>query len=64
MATDRTIAYFSAARNGVPSLCAGWLVDRGCIEGVTGWAIGVNHRGLETHDDRSQAATALYDKLE
>jgi starch phosphorylase len=31
---------------------------------VTGWAIGANSRGVEAHDDRSQDATALYDKLE
>ena len=54
-----------AALNGVPSLSVldGWWIE-GCIEGVTGWAIGANHRGLEMHDDRSQDAAALYDKLE
>jgi len=54
-----------AALNGVPSfrVLDGWWIE-GCIEGVTGWAIGANHRGLETHDDRSQDAAALYDKLE
>jgi starch phosphorylase len=34
-----------AAANGVPSLSVldGWWIE-GCIEGVTGWAIGENHR--------------------
>jgi starch phosphorylase len=54
-----------AALNGVPSLSVldGWWIE-GCIEGVTGWAIGENHRGLESRDDRSKDAVALYDKLE
>ncbi|WP_022946994.1 alpha-glucan family phosphorylase [Methylohalobius crimeensis] len=47
-----------AAFNGVPSLSVldGWWVE-GCIEGVTGWAIGDGGAG---HDD----AAALYEKLE
>ena len=54
-----------AALNGVPSLSVldGWWLE-GCIEGVTGWAIGANRRGLDVHDDRAQDAAALYDKLE
>ena len=54
-----------AALNGVPSLSVldGWWLE-GCIEGVTGWAIGPNHRGLAADDDRAQDAAALYDKLE
>jgi hypothetical protein len=54
-----------AALNGVPSLSVldGWWIE-GCIEGVTGWAIGPNHRGLAADDDRTQDAAALYDKLE
>lgn len=46
-----------AALNGVPHLSVldGWWVE-GCIEGVTGWAIG--------NGDSSQDAQALYDKLE
>src|SRR5262249_23874687 len=54
-----------AALNGVPSLSVldGWWLE-GCIEGVTGWAIGPNHRGLVVDDDRAQDAAALYDKLE
>jgi starch phosphorylase len=53
-----------AALNGVPSLSVldGWWLE-GCIEGVTGWAIGPNHRGLVANDDRAQDAAALYDKL-
>jgi glycogen phosphorylase len=54
-----------AALNGVPSLSVldGWWIE-GCIEGITGWAIGPNHRGLAADDDRTQDAAALYDKLE
>jgi len=49
-----------AALNGVPSLSVldGWWVE-GCIEGVTGWAIGDG----EAHGF-NEDATALYDKLE
>jgi starch phosphorylase len=54
-----------AALNGVPSLSVldGWWLE-GCIEGVTGWAIGPNHRSLVADDHRAQDAAALYDKLE
>lgn len=47
-----------AAFNGVPSLSVldGWWVE-GCIEGVTGWAIGRADAGSDGHAD------ALYDKL-
>ena len=47
-----------AAFNGVPSLSIldGWWIE-GCIEGVTGWAIG-NDREADDGD-----AAALYDKL-
>ena len=56
-----------AVLNGIPNLSIldGWWVE-GCIEGVTGWAIG----GLDPHkhlpDARRDAldAQALYDKLE
>jgi starch phosphorylase len=53
-----------AALNGVPSLSVldGWWIE-GCIEGVTGWAIGANHRSLTIEDDRAQDAAALYEKL-
>ena len=48
-----------AAFNGVPSLSVldGWWIE-GCIEGVTGWAIGDGRGAPETD------ARALYDKLE
>ena len=54
-----------AAVNGVPSLSIldGWWIE-GCIEGVTGWAIGENGRGPTGHANRFQDAAALYDKLE
>jgi starch phosphorylase len=49
-----------AAFNGVPQLSVldGWWVE-GCIEGVTGWAVGDSERSAN-HDD----ANSLYDKLE
>jgi len=49
-----------AAMNGVPSLSVldGWWLE-GCIEGVTGWAIGKSTESANSHD-----AQALYDKLE
>jgi starch phosphorylase len=55
-----------AAVNGVPSLSIldGWWVE-GCIEGVTGWAIGSAGEGGSApppHDDHADAA-ALYRKL-
>ena len=48
-----------AALNGVPSLSVldGWWVE-GCIEGVTGWAIGTEGDAPETH------GTALLDELD
>jgi len=48
-----------AALNGVPSLSVldGWWVE-GCIEGVTGWAIGAEGDAPEAH------GAALLDKLE
>lgn len=51
-----------AALNGVPSLSVldGWWVE-GCLEGVTGWAIGENG-GQPSNSDRE--AASLYDKLE
>lgn len=53
-----------AALNGVPSLSIldGWWIE-GCIEGITGWAIGENGRGA-SEVDRSKDAISLYDKLE
>jgi len=49
-----------AALNGVPQLSVldGWWVE-GCIEGVTGWAIGDDH---ESHN--GEDADSLYKKLE
>src|SRR6202790_762685 len=52
-----------AALNGVPSLSVldGWWVE-GCVEGVTGWAIGYD---TQINGDESGAQTfSLYDKLE
>jgi starch phosphorylase len=53
-----------AAINGVPSLSTldGWWVE-GCIEGVTGWAIG-NDAGVESDIDHAADAASLYGKLE
>jgi starch phosphorylase len=52
-----------AALNGVPSLSIldGWWIE-GCIEGVTGWAIG--ERNNPATESAASAATSLYDKLE
>jgi starch phosphorylase len=53
-----------AALNGIPSLSVldGWWLE-GCIEGVTGWAIGDD--GPASGRDRNPAdASSLYDKLE
>lgn len=55
-----------AAVNGVPSLSVldGWWLE-GCIEGVTGWAIGDHEIGLVPDAERNaHDAAALYDKLE
>jgi starch phosphorylase len=60
-----------AALNGVPSLSIpdGWWIE-GCVEGVTGWAIGADgHRAAaagtpEQTRDRARDAQLLYDKLE
>ena len=50
-----------AALNGVPSLSIldGWWIE-GCIEGITGWAIGLN----DDIDDTVEDLASLYDKLE
>lgn len=54
-----------AAMNGVPSLSVldGWWIE-GCLEGVTGWAIGTDQHSANASEERSQDAQALYDKLE
>jgi starch phosphorylase len=54
-----------AALNGVPSLSVldGWWVE-GCIEGVTGWAIGTDDTPPDEASDGTRTAESLYDKLE
>jgi starch phosphorylase len=51
-----------AAHNGVPSLSIldGWWIE-GCIEGLTGWAIGSVH---DVENDPKKDADSLYEKLE
>jgi len=51
-----------AAMNGVPSLSIldGWWIE-GCIEGVTGWAIGSEEL---PDDDQGDEIASLYDQLE
>ena len=51
-----------AALSGVPSLSVldGWWIE-GCLEGLTGWAIG---HGGETSEDSASEAASMYDKLE
>jgi starch phosphorylase len=53
-----------AAINGVPSLSVldGWWVE-GCIEGVTGWAIGKEWSPAEVSDTAEESGY-LYEKLE
>ena len=54
-----------AALNGVPSLSIldGWWLE-GCVEGVTGWAIGGDGRSLGAERKRPPDGVALYDTLE
>lgn len=54
-----------AALNGVPSLSVldGWWVE-GCIEGVTGWAIGADTPTVDAAATARADATSLYQKLE
>ena len=51
-----------AALNGVPSLSVldGWWIE-GCLEGITGWAIG---HGGDIAEDAAAEVASLYDKLE
>jgi starch phosphorylase len=51
-----------AAMNGVPSLSIleGWWME-GCIQGVTGWAIGTQEL---PDDDQGDEIASLYDQLE
>ncbi|NOZ62014.1 MAG: alpha-glucan family phosphorylase [Calditrichaeota bacterium] len=53
-----------AALNGVPSLSVldGWWIE-GCIENVTGWAIG-DLQAISDDQRRARDAASLYDKLE
>jgi starch phosphorylase len=52
-----------AALNGIPSLSVldGWWVE-GCVEGVTGWAIGYD--STAGGDESAADVASLYDKLE
>jgi starch phosphorylase len=52
-----------AALNGIPSLSVldGWWVE-GCVEGVTGWAIGYD--STISGDDSAAESQSLYEKLE
>ena len=54
-----------AAVNGVPSLSVldGWWIE-GCIEGVTGWAIGKANQPYDKNDPETEEAQSLYNKLE
>lgn len=54
-----------AALNGVPSLSVldGWWIE-GCVEGITGWAVGNGNRGFGEDESRSQDSNSLYNKLE
>ncbi len=52
-----------AALNGIPSLSVldGWWVE-GCVEGVTGWAIGYDRKIIG--DESAAESASLYEKLE
>jgi starch phosphorylase len=54
-----------AAHNGVPSLSVldGWWIE-GCVEGVTGWAIGDLRSASDAGEDRRREAQDLFAKLE
>jgi starch phosphorylase len=54
-----------AAMNGVPSLSIldGWWIE-GCIEGITGWAIGRDSHDIDAQRDTGKDAAELMDKLE
>lgn len=54
-----------AALNGVPSLSIldGWWIE-GCIENVTGWAIGQYLEKPDVHQRRTNDSLLLYEKLE
>ena len=54
-----------SALNGVPSLSIldGWWIE-GCIEGITGWAIGKDGATSGHVNDLATDADCLYDQLE
>jgi starch phosphorylase len=54
-----------AAVNGVPSLSVldGWWIE-GCIDGVTGWAIGDTEHDYDKHSSETEEAQSLYAKLQ
>ncbi len=54
-----------AALNGIPSLSVldGWWIE-GCVEGLTGWAIGAPGEDPSAVQDPAIHAASLYDKLE
>ena len=54
-----------AAVNGVPQLSVldGWWLE-GCIEGVTGWAIGNDPGAGDAVDSRASDADSMYRKLQ
>jgi len=54
-----------AALNGVPSLSVldGWWME-GCIEDVTGWAIGDHDANMRPTEHSQRDSALLYDKLE
>jgi starch phosphorylase len=54
-----------AALNGVPSLSVldGWWIE-GCVEGVTGWAVGPPANVLSTRENAIDDANSLYEKLQ
>ena len=55
-----------AAHNGVVnfSVLDGWWIE-GCVEGLTGWAIGpLSDQGLNEQDTRKRELADLYNKLE
>lgn len=54
-----------AALNGVPSLSVldGWWLE-GCVEGLTGWAIGEDLRDTGKREDGQRDAASLYEQLE
>ena len=54
-----------AAVNGVPSLSVldGWWIE-GCIQGITGWAIGPRHDDEASRDDPVEDAASVYNTLE